>query len=357
MLTTALPSRDEMLAAFLRSDSSYEGVFVTAVRTTGVFCRPTCPARKPLPANVEFFATARDALGAGYRACQRCRPLEPEGSEPEWLRPLLAEVAADPHARVRDADLRAKGLSPERVRRWFERRHGTSFQAYLRARRLGAALGRIRSGEPVTQAAFDAGYESLSGFHEAFTRLFGETPSGARSQPVIVVNRIATPLGPMLAGACSGRVCLLEFADRRMLATQIRRLRARLGASYAPGDDPLLAQLARELGEYFAGERAVFSVPLELAGTEFQRRVWTALLGIPSGETRSYAALARELGRPSAVRAVARANGDNRLAILVPCHRVVGSDGKLTGYGGGLWRKQRLLEHERGGIPNGGRAE
>jgi AraC family transcriptional regulator of adaptative response/methylated-DNA-[protein]-cysteine methyltransferase len=318
------------------------------VRTTGIFCRPTCSARKPRPANVEFFASARDALLAGYRACQRCRPLEPEGAAPEWLRGLLARVEADPQARVRDADLRAQGLSPERVRRWFEREHGMSFQAYLRARRLGAALGQIRSGDSVTEAAIDSGYESLSGFHEAFTRLFGEAPRAASAQRVVIVNRIATPLGSLLAGVCEERVCLLEFADRRMLATQIRRLRARLDACYAPGDHPLLARLARELDEYFAARRAEFSVPLELAGTEFQRRVWSELLRIPCGETRSYAELARAIGQPSAVRAVARANGDNRLAILVPCHRVVGSDGRLTGYGGGLWRKQRLLDHERG---------
>ncbi len=350
MLTTSLPPHGEMLHAFLHGDSRYEGVFFTAVRTTGIFCRPVCAARKPRPENVEFFASARDALLAGYRACLRCRPLESQGAAPAWLRPLLAEIERDPLARVRDADLRARGLSPERVRRWFQAQHGMSFQAYLRARRLASALGQIRCGEPVTQAAFEAGYESLSGFHEAFVQLFGEPPRDARGQRVVRVNRIATPLGSMLAGVCEQRICLLEFADRRMLAAQIRRLRARLRATFAPGEDPLLSALANELGEYFAGARTRFEVPLELAGSDFQREVWAELCRIPFGETQSYAELARSLGRPSAVRAVARANGDNRLAILVPCHRVVGSDGKLTGYGGGLWRKQRLLDHERAGL-------
>lgn len=152
----------------------------------------------------------------------------------------------------------------------------------------------------------------------------------------------------MLVGATDEALCLLEFADRRALETQIDRIRRRLGAVLVPGETDLVRQAADELGRYFAGELRKFTVPLATPGTDFQREVWMQLRTIPYGQTRSYGEQARQIGRPTAVRAVARANGDNRIAIIIPCHRVIGSDGKLTGYGGGLWRKQRLLELERG---------
>jgi AraC family transcriptional regulator of adaptative response/methylated-DNA-[protein]-cysteine methyltransferase len=348
MIGHDLPPRDEMVDAFLRRDAAYEGVFFTGVRTTGIFCRPVCAARKPNPENVEFFATCRDALLAGYRPCKRCAPMEPPGDAPEWLRPLLDRVEAEPARRWRDAELRQMGLDPGRVRRWFRAGYGMTFHAYSRSRRLGEALGQIRRGEQVARSAFDAGYDSLSGFQEAFRKLAGDAPTARKDAPVVKVTRIPTPLGPVVAGATDEAVCLLEFADRRMLPTQLGRLQRRLGAVLTPGDSPLLAELQRELDEYFAGRRLDFDVPIVAAGTPFQERVWAELRKIRAGETMSYAELARRIGRPTAVRAVARANGDNRVAILIPCHRVVGSDGKLTGYGGGLWRKQRLLDLERG---------
>jgi AraC family transcriptional regulator of adaptative response/methylated-DNA-[protein]-cysteine methyltransferase len=347
MIANGLPPRDEMVQAFLRRDEAYEGVFFTAVRTTGIFCRPTCTARKPNPENVEFYPTCRDALLAGYRPCKRCAPMERAGSAPGWLRPLLDGVEADPSRRWRDAELRTLGLDPGRVRRWFRSEYGMTFQAYSRSRRLGEALGRIGRGEGVARSAFDAGYDSLSGFQEAFRKLAGDTPTARKGAPVVQVTRIPTPLGAMVAGATREAVCLAEFADRRMLPTQLRRLAHRIGAVLTPGDNPMLERLHRELDEYFAGRRRGFEVPVSTPGTSFQERVWAELTLIPYGATISYAELARRIGRPSAVRAVARANGDNRVAVLVPCHRVVGSDGKLTGYGGGLWRKQRLLDLER----------
>ena len=162
-----------MLRAFTKRDSGYEGVFVTAVKTTGIFCRPTCPARRPKPENVEFFASPREALVAGYRACARCRPLEREGEAPEWLRPLIAEVESDPDRRWRDQDLRERGLTPERVRRWFKRNLGMTFHAYSRARRIGRAVGRLRHGERVIDSAMASGYGAMSAFNEAFARLTG----------------------------------------------------------------------------------------------------------------------------------------------------------------------------------------
>jgi AraC family transcriptional regulator of adaptative response/methylated-DNA-[protein]-cysteine methyltransferase len=243
--------------------------------------------------------------------------------------------------------VRALDLDPARVRRWFKRHHGMTFHAYARARRLGDALGRIQQGETVTRTAFDAGYDSLSGFNEALRKLTGQAATAIRDAPLVHVTRISTPLGPMVAAATDEAVCLLEFADRRALSTQLRRLSRRVPAVFAPGDNRVLEALGRELHEYFTGERLRFDVPVLAPGSRFQEAVWAVLREIPAGQTRSYADVARAIGRPTAVRAVARANGSNRLAILIPCHRVIGSDGSLTGYGGGVWRKRRLLDLER----------
>ncbi len=347
--TRTMPQRGEMVAAFLSGDRSYDGVFFTGVRTTGVFCRPTCPAKKPHEQNVEFFASTQAALLAGFRPCKRCRPMEPTGSPPAWLGALMRDFDAEPQRRWTDQDLRARGLSPERVRRWFQSHHGMTFHAYGRARRLGLALGQIKHGSGVSRAAYRTGYDSLSGFNDAFRRHLGQAPTALTNAKVVTVTRIPTPLGPMVAGSVDDALCLLEFADRRMIETQIVRLQKRLDCVFVPGSSALFGELTDELEAYFRGGLTEFRVPLLTPGTEFQRLVWSRLRAIPSGTTRTYGEIAAEIGRPTAVRAVARANGDNRIAILIPCHRVVGSDGKLTGYGGGLWRKQRLLEIEQEG--------
>jgi AraC family transcriptional regulator of adaptative response/methylated-DNA-[protein]-cysteine methyltransferase len=337
-----------MYRAVQRNDSRYDGVFLVAVRTTGIFCRPSCTAKTPLRPNVEFVTHAREALLRGYRACLRCRPLEAPGAPPSWLRPLLARVEEAPTRRWRDRDLRDLGVDPVRARRWFRRHHGMTFHAYQRARRLGHALGHIRNGGAVTEAAFAHGWESLSAFHEAFRDAIGTTPGRATDGRVVRVHRILTPLGPMLAGATEEALCLLEFVDRRMLATQIGRLARALDCAFVPGTNDVIDRVERDLSAYFDGSLTRFSIPLELPGTPFQRRAWAALRDIPYGETRSYADQARAIGSPAAVRAVARANGANRIAIVVPCHRVIGKDGRLSGYGGGVWRKRRLLELESG---------
>ncbi len=342
-----LPSNAEMYAALVSRDTSYDGLFFTGVKTTGIFCRPTCSAKKPKQDNVEFFPSAEEALSSGYRPCLRCRPLEPSGSAPDWLRPLLAEVERDPTRRLTDADLRERGLDPLRVRRWFRQHHKMTFHAYQRARRLGHALGQIQGGAAVTEAAFDNGFESVSGFNAAVAKMVGTPPTDAKDRPLLHVSRITTPLGPMLAVASAAGLHLLEFTDRRMLETQLKRLTKRTGAVVVPGTNPMLEQTATELTEYFDGARTEFEMPLSPASTPFQSAAWEALKAIPYGETRSYAQQAIAIGRPKAVRAVARANGDNPIAIIVPCHRVVGSDGTLTGYGGGLHRKRHLLDLER----------
>ena len=335
-----------MLEAFLARDPAFDGVFVTGVRTTGIFCRPTCTARKPRPENLSFFGEPKQALDAGFRPCMRCRPLESVGASPDWLQPLLEAVEADPARRWSDQEIRARGLSPERVRRWFKSRHGMTFQAYNRARRLGSALGHVQEGSSVGRAAFEAGYDSLSGFQEAFRQYFGSSPTALEGATVVRVDRIASPLGLMLAAATERELVMLEFVDRRMLPTQVRRIRERLGAVFVPDSNDVIEDTARSLQAYFDGELRSFDAPLLPLGTPFQTTVWEALREIPYGQTESYAELARRVGRPAAVRAVGRANGMNALAIVVPCHRVVGADGRLVGYGGGLWRKRRLLDLE-----------
>jgi len=226
-----------------------------------------------------------------------------------------------------------------------------TFHAYNRARRLGAALGQVKAGARVSSAAFEVGYESLSGFQEAFRRYFGDAPTQVGEATVVKVSRITTPLGPMLIGATDDSICLLEFVDRRMLPNQVKRIRTRLRAVFVPDTNDVIEAAEREVDAYFCGQGMGFGAPFEMCGTEFQREVWCALLEIPYGEVRSYADVATSIGRPSAVRAVGRANGMNALAIVVPCHRVVGADGALVGYGGGLWRKKRLLELERANAP------
>jgi AraC family transcriptional regulator of adaptative response/methylated-DNA-[protein]-cysteine methyltransferase len=272
--------------------------------------------------------------------------MHPLGDPPAWANELLGAVDRDPFTRIRDADLRARTLDPGSVRRWFQQQHGMTFQAYQRHRRLGTALAQLHRGERVTETAFDTGYESLSGFRDAVAALLGDTPTAARGKVVLRARQLTTPLGPMLAVASDEALHLLEFTDRRMLATQLLRLRRLMDSVITPGRSPVLTQVERELADYFAGRRREFDVPLALAGTEFQESVWRQLLTIPYGETRSYDDLARRVARPGAQRAVGRANGDNRLAIVVPCHRVVRADGTLSGYGGGVWRKQRLLDLE-----------
>jgi AraC family transcriptional regulator, regulatory protein of adaptative response / methylated-DNA-[protein]-cysteine methyltransferase len=338
---------DEFWRALQRRDSSYEGIFYVGVKTTGIFCRPICPARKPLRKNVEFFPGKREALYAGFRPCLRCKPMNAAGNVPTLVEKLRRQVEQRLSEPLRDRDLAGMGIEPSTARRQFQRYFGMSFHAYQRARRMGSALAAVRKGTDVLETQLAHGFESSSGFREAFAKLFGAPPSKANGVHCLFARWIESPLGPILALADDSGLYVLDWVDRRGLEREIVRLREKTKFAIVPGDHPVLDQAEREIGEYFAGRRRTFTLPFAPRGTEFQRRVWEALLQIPPGETRSYADIAKSIGAPRAVRAVARANGDNFRGIVIPCHRVIGSDGSLTGYGGGLARKKWLLDHER----------
>ena len=344
----ALPTQSEMEQAYLASDASYDGVFFLGVRTTGVFCRPSCGARKPLPRNVEYFATPKEALFAGYRPCKRCRPLAVPGEPPEWAGRLLQEIERDPSRRLTDSDLRRMHIEPAKARRFFNRNYGMTFQAYCRGRRLGKAFQEIRKGGDLDDVTLGHGFDSHSGFREAFARTFGTSPGKAEAAECIMVAWMESPLGPLVAGATDQHLVLLEFTDRRMLETQVKSLRKYFDCPIVPGENAILKTLREELKLYFAGELKKFTVPLAFPGSQFQREVWKGLLNIPYGTTLSYEALADRVHAPGAQRAVGHTNGLNRIAIVIPCHRVVNKNGDLGGYGGGLWRKKALLELERG---------
>ena len=222
-----------------------------------------------------------------------------------------------------------------------------TFQAYHRARRIGLALRQVRHGDRVDEAQSRSGFESASGFREAFTRVFGKPPTQAKAHGGLFAQRIETPLGAMVAVADDEGLRLLEFADRRALEGELAILRKRLRTNVVPVEHPHLDTLREELADYFAGRKLTFAVPLRSVGSEFQMRCWKLLRSIPVAETRSYSWMAEQLGAPGAQRAVGRANGTNMISIVVPCHRVIRADGTLCGYGGGLWRKKWLLEHER----------
>ncbi|MDT8319813.1 MAG: methylated-DNA--[protein]-cysteine S-methyltransferase [Xanthomonadales bacterium] len=314
---------------------------------SGVFCRADCDKASAKSADCRPVSSAREVLAAGYRPCPACKPLQSGAADPDWLPALMAEIDSDPARRWHDQDLANTGLDPAAVRRWFIANHGLTFHAYTRLRRLGLALRQIQHGTPVTEAVIAHGYESESGFRESFALVFGNPPSAVDRESSIWINRVATPLGPMIMGVHDQGLYLLEFAERRMLDTQLKRLRQRLGRVFLPGDHPLMQQVKNELDDYFNGSRKKFGITSRTPGSAFQEAVWDALREIPYGEMRSYADIAEVIGQPSAVRAVGRANGDNRVAILIPCHRVVGAHGGLTGYGGGLWRKKYLLSLEQ----------
>ena len=341
-----LPDIKTMYEAFVKRDASFEGIFFTGVKTTGIFCRPSCPARKPALSNIEFFPSAKDALLSGYRPCKRCSPMQPSGETPDWINKLFDEINSGELIRWKDSDLKAGNFNPYRVRRWFKKNHNMTFHAYMRSIRLGNAINDLKQKNDLTQTAYKHGYESISGFRDALKKLTGISAGKSGTNPVVHLEKITTPLGPMLAGATAEGLCLLEFTDRRMLNTQLKILSKRLNCSYVYGSNKIINILKNELNAYFKGRLKSFSTPLFMTGTDFQKKVWQNLLKIPSGKTISYEQLAVKIGKPSAIRAAAKANGDNKISLLIPCHRVIGKNGDLTGYGGGLWRKKYLLDLE-----------
>ncbi|MFL6531037.1 MAG: bifunctional transcriptional activator/DNA repair enzyme AdaA [Chthoniobacterales bacterium] len=342
-----LPPPDTMYRALRDRDSTFEGIFVAGIRTTGIFCRPTCSAKKPHPQNVEFFSNSSDALLGGYRPCLRCQPMDPAKRPPALIERLRAEVEKAPGGRITEKELRDLAIDPSTARRQFKRHYGMTFQAYHRARRMGLALREVRNGARVDEAQSDSGFESASGFREAFVRIFGEAPTDAKEHGCMFAERIETPLGVMIAVADDEGLRLLEFADRRATERELKLLRQRLRRSIVPGEHRYLKQIRRELDDYFAGRSLTFTTPVAPVGSDFQQRTWNLLCSIPPAETRSYSWMAEGLKIPGARRAVGRANGTNMLCLIIPCHRVIRADGTLCGYGGGLWRKRWLLDHER----------
>lgn len=343
---TAVDCSKEYYQALLDKNTEYEGIFFVGVKTTGVFCRPSCPARKPKFENCEFFHNAQEALLASYRPCKKCQPLSHPNSTPKLIQTLIQAVEENPEKRWKDQDFRELGVDVSTVRRQFKKRFGMTFVEYARARRMGIAMKEIRKGNSVIEAQLTAGYESGSGFRDAFSQIMGQVPSKSKHQVILKASWLDTELGPMLAVADDKALYLLEFVDRRGLEREIERLRQRAKAAIIPGETKMTQMIADELKEYFAGNLSVFKTPLHFIGSDFQQQVWHALIDIPYADTRSYSQQAQHIKQPKAVRAVARANGANQIAIVVPCHRVIGQDGSLTGYGGGLARKKWLLDHE-----------
>lgn len=341
---------DEYYQALLNRDSQYVGVYYAGVKTTGVFCISTCRARKPKKKNVVFFQDVKEALQHGFRPCKICKPTQNVDESPAEIKELIDLLTKNPTNKIKDTDLKSLGYTPEKIRRWFKTNFGITFQSYQRMVRINSAYENLKKGNSVTASAFDSGYESLSGFGYSFKNMLDISPRKVNSMNLIYLNRFSTPLGPMYACSTSKGICLLEFTDRKMLETEFKELTKLVRAKIIVGKNLYLKEVEKQVLEYFRGERYVFDIPIDAPGTDFQKEVWDKLKDIPFGSTLSYQEMANSLNRPKAVRAVANANGHNRISIIIPCHRIIGSDNSLVGYGGGLPRKKWLLEHERKNI-------
>jgi AraC family transcriptional regulator, regulatory protein of adaptative response / methylated-DNA-[protein]-cysteine methyltransferase len=345
---TALTDDDARWQAFLERDPRHDGAFIVAVTTTRIYCRPSCPARRPLRQNVVFFPVPEAAQSAGFRACRRCQP-----DEVAPQRRMVAEVCAyiDTHL---DEPLtleslgEASGVSPHHLQRTFKRVLGISPRAYADQQRMSALKAQLREQDEVTRALYDAGFGSSSRLYERAPGQLGMTPGTYRrggKGMQISYTLLDVPLGRMLVGATERGVCAVYLGDTdvELEAALVREYPAaqveRDGADFAHWVQAIVAHLR--------GEQPHLDLPLDLQATAFQRRVWDALRAIPFGATRTYAEIAGLLGQPSATRAVARACATNPVSIVIPCHRVVRGDGSLAGYRWGLERKHALLEQER----------
>ncbi|UUX51517.1 trifunctional transcriptional activator/DNA repair protein Ada/methylated-DNA--[protein]-cysteine S-methyltransferase [Nisaea acidiphila] len=338
---------DTLYAALERRDPAFEGRAYVAVTSTGIFCRLTCPARNPKSENCRFFETVGECIEAGFRPCKRCRPLAKAAEGDPGVTKLMAAFEAEPERRWTEADIVALGLDPSTVRRGFKRQFGMTFLEMARLSRLRDGFVTLSGGGRVIDAQLDAGFDSPSGFRAAFARLLGQSPRSFTGGELLKADWIDSPIGALVAVSDRTHLHLLEFVDRKALPRELKKLREAAPGGIGIGRLPPTEQIAAELAGFFAGEGARFETPLAYHGSPFTREVWLELQRIPAGETRSYGDLAKAIGRPSATRAVARANGANQIAIAIPCHRVIGADGSLTGYGGGLWRKRKLIDLEQ----------
>ena len=339
-------SDDQAWSAVLRRDRACDGRFVTGVLTTGIYCRPSCAARHPARANVRFFANGAAARAAGLRACLRCCP-------DDLARDTAAVLAAI--AAIRDSDrppalaalALASGYSPAHFQRLFVRHTGLSPAAYARALRAGRMADALSGAERVSDAIYDAGFSGPSRFYAASEGRLGMTASawvdGGRGATIHWAV-VPTTLGPMLVAATDRGVCRLSFGETRAdLAARFPR------ATLIEGGEAFAA-LLRDVIAAVEAPGTGDHIPLDVRGTAFQEAVWRALRAVPPGETRSYAQIAAAVGRPQAVRAAGSANGANHVAVLIPCHRVIRTDGSLGGYAYGLTIKQELLSREGGGA-------
>jgi AraC family transcriptional regulator, regulatory protein of adaptative response / methylated-DNA-[protein]-cysteine methyltransferase len=339
---------DSAWAAFERRDRGWDGRVIGAVKTTGIYCKPSCPARRPKREHVEFFATADEARAAGYRSCLRCKPDE-VGRDREAVAKAvkLIEAAEEPLTLDELAD--AVGYAPHHFQRIFKRDLGVSPAEYARALRNRRTEAALKANGRVTDAVYDAGYSGPSSFYSDAKERLGMTPSawrdGGRGE-TIRWTHFDSPLGPMLIAATSKGICRLTFDDS---VDSLRRLFPKASIVEDAGG---LGELIQGALQAIESPRAAHQLPIDVAGTAFQEAVWRELRKIPLGETRSYAEIAAAIGQPKAVRAVGTANGDNHVAVLIPCHRVIRSDGTLGGYAGGLDRKRKLLsvEQARGSL-------
>jgi len=337
---------DTQWQSVMARDARQDGKFVFAVRSTGVYCRPSCPSRRPRRASVEFFDNPQQAERAGYRACLRCKPTTVSAQ-------LLAvrrarQLLDDAENVVTLAELSEKvGLSPFYLQRLFKRATGLSPREYQSARRIQSVKTGLRKGDDVTTALYEAGYGSPSRLYEASEKQLGMTPGtykrgGAGS--TIAYAIVPSPLGRMLVAATDKGLSAVRFGES---ATELEReFRSEFHAATLVRDDVAMERYLKPLLANLRGESVTIDLPLDVRATAFQKRVWDALQCIPRGETRSYSEIAREIGDPKAVRAVAHACAGNPVAVVVPCHRVVRSNGELAGYRWGIARKQKLLAQE-----------
>jgi AraC family transcriptional regulator, regulatory protein of adaptative response / methylated-DNA-[protein]-cysteine methyltransferase len=336
------PSATEAWAAFERRDRAWDGRVIVAVKTTGIYCRPSCPARRPRRENVRFYADAADARGDGFRPCLRCKPDEVSRDRLAVKQAIAAIEAADVPPSL-EALAATVGYAPHHFHRLFKRATGVTPAVYargLRATRAGEALG---AGDGVTDAIYRAGYSGPSRFYDEAGARLGMAPSAwARGGAGVTIRWTvaATSLGPLLIAATDKGLCRVSF-DEDAAALHARFPQARIVAG-----DTALADLAARVVAQVEAPGSDTDLPLDVRGTAFQEAVWQALRTIPAGSTMSYAELAAAAGRPGAVRAAGSACGANNLAVVIPCHRVTRSDGTPGGYAYGTDRKRALLGRE-----------
>jgi AraC family transcriptional regulator, regulatory protein of adaptative response / methylated-DNA-[protein]-cysteine methyltransferase len=346
------PARDELRwAAVLRRDAGWDGRFVMAVSSTGIYCRPSCPARRPSRDRVRFYGSPTDARAGGYRACKRCHPdLGADSPAVDLVRRTCA-LLDEPSEAIPTLEVLGKriGVSPSHLQRTFKRLTGVSPREYADARRAGVLRDRLRAQAPVLDAIYDAGYGSSSRVYERAGAQLGMTPGRYRNGAagaVIGYTIVDTALGKMLVAATERGICRVALGDSA--STLEQRLEAEFPAASRTRDDARLAPWVGALLARIDG-RPADELPLDIRATAFQRHVWQMLERIPRGTTRSYSEIAAAIGRPGAARAVARACASNPVAIAIPCHRVVRGDGELGGYRWGVERKRRLLQNESTG--------